>query len=210
MGKSMLPKNILKNYEVFEWKNATAILKYDYPAEYDDLIDVLDHFSLPKSDIIAPGGRKSPIAKNINGSFYSKGWLETKFELEIEITETGNPHNGQEKAVNHYKYSVPTHQIDYYKNSIAVETEWNNKDPFYDRDLNNFRLLHEFEIISVGVFITRATDLQILFNQLGKGSSYGSSTTHMDKLVPRIQADGSGSCPVLAFAITDKLYDPNQ
>ena len=28
----------------------------------------------------------------------------------------------------------------YFKNRIAVEMEWNNKDPFYDRDLNNFRI----------------------------------------------------------------------
>jgi len=26
--------------------------------------------------------------------------------------------------------------------TIAVETEWNNKDPFYDRDLENFKRLH--------------------------------------------------------------------
>lgn len=33
----------------------------------------------------------------------------------------------------------PTHEVDEYKNYVAVEMEWNNKDPFFDRDLNNFR-----------------------------------------------------------------------
>ena len=34
---------------------------------------------------------------------------------------------------------------------FALEIEWNNKDPFYDRDLNNFRLLFELRTVSVGV-----------------------------------------------------------
>jgi len=32
----------------------------------------------------------------------------------------------------------PTHAVDCFKNRIALEIEWNNKDPFFDRDLNNF------------------------------------------------------------------------
>jgi hypothetical protein len=37
----------------------------------------------------------------------------------------------------------PIHKVDCYKNKIALELEWNNKDPFFDRDLNNFRLLFD-------------------------------------------------------------------
>jgi hypothetical protein len=59
---------------------------------------------------------------------------------------------------------------------VAVELEWNNKDPFFDRDLNNFRLLFELRAIDAGVIITRATELQKIFKQLGKGESYGMST----------------------------------
>jgi len=33
--------------------------------------------------------------------------------------------------------------VDCFKNRVAIEVEWNNKDPFYDRDLNNFRLLYD-------------------------------------------------------------------
>ena len=28
--------------------------------------------------------------------------------------------------------------------------EWNNKDPFFDRDLNNFRLLFELALYKLG------------------------------------------------------------
>ena len=89
---------------------------------------------------------------------------------------------------------------------MALELEWNNKDPFFDRDLNNFRLLFEMRAIDVGVILTRATELQGVFDRLGKGSSYGSSTTHHKKLWPRIEGGGGGGCPVLTFAITPELY----
>ena len=89
---------------------------------------------------------------------------------------------------------------------MAVELEWNNKDPFFDRDLNNFRLLFDLRAIDVGVILTRATELQAVFDRLGKGSSYGASTTHHEKLWPRIEGGGGGGCPVLTFAITPALY----
>ncbi len=56
------------------------------------------------------------------------------------------------------------------------------------------------------MILTRATELQRVFDQLGKGSSYGSSTTHHEKLWPRIEGGGGGGCPVLTFAITPALY----
>jgi len=69
--------------------------------------------------------------------------------------------------------------------------EWNNKTEFYDRDLNNFRLLNVLNVLSVGVIITRVSELQRLFDELGKGASYGASTTHWDKLIPKV--DGGGA-----------------
>jgi len=35
-------------------------------------------------------------------------------------------------------------------------------------------------------------------------SKYGASTTHMNKLLPRLKAGRSGGCPVLAIGITQK------
>jgi hypothetical protein len=49
----------------------------------------------------------------------------------------------------------PTHKVDCFKGRVGLEVEWNNKDPFFDRDLNNFRLLFELRVIDVGVIITR-------------------------------------------------------
>jgi hypothetical protein len=44
--------------------------------------------------------------------------------------------------------------------TIALEIEWNNKDPFFDRDLENFKRLHSDGGISLGIIITRGASLQ--------------------------------------------------
>jgi hypothetical protein len=93
---------------------------------------------------------------------------------------------------------------------VAIEIEWNNKDPFFDRDLNNFRLLFDLRAVSVGVIITRTDALQDIFDQLGRGSSFGASTTHMAKLLPRIEGGGGGGCPLLVLGISKELYIEDQ
>ena len=94
---------------------------------------------------------------------------------------------------------------------VALEVEWNNKDPFYDRDLNNFRLLYDLRVVDAGVIVTRATSLQKWLQQRyadfqKSKDTFGPSTTHMDKLAPRIVGGGAGGCPVLVFAMTEHLY----
>jgi len=63
-------------------------------------------------------------------------------------------------------------------------------------------------MLSVGVIITRASELQEIFDDLGRGKSFGQSTTHMGKLIPKLENRASGGCPVLAFGINKKAYDP--
>jgi len=84
--------------------------------------------------------------------------------------------------------------------------EWNNKTEFYDRDLNNSRLLRQLHALSVGVVITRMTELQKLFDKLGKGQSYGNSTTHWDKLIPKVDGGSAGGCPLLLVGLGMKCY----
>jgi len=51
--------------------------------------------------------------------------------------------------------------------------------------------------------------LQQIFDKLGRGDSYGASTTHMSKLLPRLRGGSGAGCPILVFGITNKLYDEN-
>lgn len=192
MLHSRLPEFVRVNYECHEWKHASAILTQDFPSEWADLIAVLSEFRLLRSWITKGGGNKSPISAWIDGYLSNRGWVEKQFQTAIEVD--GN------------RLDSPTHKIDCFKNGVALEIEWNNKDPFYDRDLNNFRLLFDLRAVSVGIVITRSDSLQDIFNALGRGSSYGNSTTHMSKLLPRIEGGSGAGCPLLVFGITKNLY----
>lgn len=192
MGTELLPQFIRDNYEVHEWKHACAILRGDFPNEWQDVVDVLTAFRFKRSWISVGGGRKSKVSEAIDSQLYARDWKEKKFETAILLDEV--------------KSESPTHQIDCFKNRVALEIEWNNKDPFFDRDLNNFRLLFELRAVSVGIIVTRCDNLQAIFDQLGRGKSYGSSTTHMSKLLPRINGGGGGGCPILVFGIKPSLY----
>jgi len=151
-----------------------------------------DKIRLHQSWISTSGGSKSGIAKAIDTEFYNLGWSEKKFDTNVVVDQN--------------VMKSPTHKIDCYKNRIALEVEWNNKDPFFDRDLNNFRLLFDLRAISVGIIITRSDELQKIFVDLGRGHSYGASTTHISKLLPRIEGGGGSGCPILVIGITKKLY----
>jgi Restriction endonuclease BglII len=192
MGTDQLPQFIRQYYEVHEWKHACAILAQDFPQEWRDVCETLTEFRLRRSWINVAGGRKSKVSAAIDTALYARGWIEKKFATEILV-------DGVSKQ-------SPTHQIDCFKNRVALEIEWNNKDPFFDRDLNNFRLLFELRAVSVGIILTRCDDLQDTFDGLGRGSSFGSSTTHMSKLLPRINGGGGGGCPVLVLGISKQLY----
>jgi len=191
-----LPEFIKEYYEVHEWRHASAVLARDFPIEWQDILDVLAGFRLRKSWIEVGGGRKSLVAEAIDQSFYARGWVSKTFETNI--------------IVDGVMRNSPTHEVDYFKNRIAVETEWNNKNPFYDRDLNNFRLLFDLQAISVGVIITRCDELQDIFDRIGRKGSFGSSTTHMAKLLPLLDGGAGGGCPILVFGISKKLYIDNE
>jgi hypothetical protein len=192
LDAELIPQAIRNLYQVINWKHAAAIMKTDFPSEWNDIMEVLKGFRIFESDVAVPGGRKSKLAERLDQDFYKRGWVEKGFNTRLLIDEQ--------------VFENPTHKIDCYKNRVALETEWNNKDPFYDRDLNNFRILFELRAISVGVILTRCDELQDIFEKLGRGDSYGNSTTHMGKLIPRIKGDGGGGCPVLVFGMRKALY----
>ena len=62
----------------------------------------------------------------------------------------------------------------------------------------------------MGIIITRSDELQEIFDNIGRGKSYGQSTTHMGKLIPKIQGGGGGGCPILVFGIKKSLYIENK
>lgn len=195
MALTRFPPAVLQKYHIEQREHACAILAQDFPAEFKDLVDCLTAFTLRKSHILTAGGGRSPIPIAIDGFLSGRGWMEKAFDIKIEVDGVPIP--------------IPTHHIDNFKNRVGVEVEWNNKTEFYDRYLNNFRLLKDLRVLDVGVIITRMSELQGLFNQLGKGAAYGASTTHWNKLMPKVAGGGAGGCPLLLIGMGLACYDAN-
>lgn len=197
MTTEIIPSSLRDRYRIEERNHACGILASDFPAEWQDILDCLDRFWLKKSWMMVGGGGRSEIPKDIDGFLRKqRGWAEKEFDIRILV-------DGKE-------YTTPTHKIDNVKNRVAIEVEWNNKTEFYDRDLNNFRLLHQLMVLSVGVIITRVGELQKLFDGLGIGNKYGNSTTLWEKLIPKVNGGGAGGCPLLLVGITEKCYRANE
>ncbi|MBM3484953.1 MAG: restriction endonuclease, partial [Alphaproteobacteria bacterium] len=125
----LVPDDLRERYHVKEWRNAAGILATACSAEWRDIQEVLRGFRLLRSEILVGGGNRSLISRRIDSAFYKKGWQEKGFATAIKVDDAS--------------FDSPTHAVDCFKNGVAVEMEWNNKDPFFDRDLNNFRLLFE-------------------------------------------------------------------
>jgi hypothetical protein len=190
--KHLVPADIVMLYEVHEWRNAVGVLTAAHNEEWQDVLHALRQFKLLRSEILKRGGRKSLIAIRFDGILFAHGWQEKQFRTAIKIDDA--------------EFETPTHKVDCYKSRVALEVEWNNKTEFYDRDLNNFRLLFELRAIDAGIIVTRSSHLQKIFDKLGRGKSYGQSTTHVDKLLPKIEGGGGGGCPIVVFGMTEALY----
>jgi hypothetical protein len=192
----LVPHDIAELYEIHEWRNAVGVLQTACPEEWQDIKVALRTFRLHRSEILAAGGSRSSIVARLEAPLKDAGWIEKHFDTAIVV-------DGEQRA-------SPTHSVDCFKGRVALEVEWNNKDPFYDRDLNNFRLLFDLQVIDVGVIITRCSELQTIFNGLGRGPSFGNSTTHMGKLLPRLRGGSGGGCPIVVFGISGRLYVQDQ
>ena len=118
MTLDQIPAEIRHLYEIHEWKHACAILQSDFPDEWKDIIEVLTKFRLYRSWLTKGGGRKSKVSGFIDDFLYQKGWEEKDFATQVVVDEQ--------------TMETPTHKIDCYKNRIALEVEWNQKNAISD------------------------------------------------------------------------------
>ena len=170
--------------------------------------------------MVTGGGNKSQIAKNMDALFNPLGWYETRIRGDMSIqtmTVEPNPLHGTKRrekltrqVLRSYRIQniIDGHKIDFVKNRVAFDMEWNSKDQTFDRDLYAMRTFYEAGIIDAGILLTRDVSLSPLFAEIGKRveikdfkSKYGASTTWMGKLSYRLDAGRGGGCPILAIGI---------
>jgi Restriction endonuclease BglII len=154
-----------RGFEVRSESHASAILEKDFPTAVGEIEGALRDFEIPITEIIGSGGGETQGTQRLRRALTKQGWKKTIFQVRknIQIREkhgTGTPVQLERDSA--------THEIDHVKafegtngsRLIALEIEWNNKDPFFDRDLENFKRLHSEGAISVGIIITRGSTLQ--------------------------------------------------
>ncbi len=140
-----------QGFQVLPLHHAAAILERDLPEAISDLETALTAIRIPAEELVRGGGGEGEMTQRLRKVLADPhGWRDHCFEIKKIV-------DGQEKE------SI-SHEIDHVKKfergTVAFEIEWNNKDPFFDRDLENFKRLHAEGAISVGGIITRGTSLQ--------------------------------------------------
>ncbi len=144
-----------RGYEIQYESHAAAVLAQDFPQALSDIEQVLEQFSVPIGEIIGSGGGESKGTQRLRHALADLGWPFKTYVISKRINEV--PRQSISHEVDHVKsFTGPWEG----KKDIALEIEWNNKDPFFDRDLENFKRLHAEGAISVGVVITRGASLQ--------------------------------------------------
>lgn len=138
-------------YEIWTTRHAGSIIKRDFPIAFSDLKEILDWFSISKNEIISPGGGETTITQRLRKQF-SKNYSWEKKNIKSKHIIDDKVQFSESHEIDHYK--------NFKKGSIGLEIEWNNKDPFFDRDLVSFRSLHSLNAISIGIIITRGVSLQ--------------------------------------------------
>lgn len=199
---------------------ADVILQEAFRDRFDDLQQALDDFRPSLDELRAGGGGRTVFVRRFDESLSDMG----EEGLPEGQRVWGKRNITIEKAIGFDDRARPVsrvrgHEIDMFGMGsitepfpgVAVEMEWNNKDPFFDRDLINFQALHREGAIAVGVIITRGPDLQDLISGVVRskdgGFKYSSSTTHWNKLEPRVNLGGGGECPLLLVGIEPERID---
>jgi hypothetical protein len=199
-GASVPREDLPDGYVYRVTRYADIILRDAFQDHWSSLMTVLSEFSIDLADdILRPGGNRTSIAARFDAALHEAGWGKENMDIETHINEQ-------------LIAKVRSHEIDMFKlgpgdvfPGVAVEMEWNNKDPFFDRDLSNFYTLHRAGALAVGIIVTRGPRLQqvvtSIARQHGFTTKYGASTTHWGKLMPRVDVGEGGECPLFLIGI---------
>ena len=137
-------------FEVEATSHAEAIMLHDFPDLIGELEGALEQTSIPITEIIGGGGGEAKVTQRLRRSLAALQWTKHNFELK--------------KTVDGVAKESISHEIDHVRRTangvFALEIEWNNKDPFFDRDLENFKRLHAEGAISLGAIVTRGSAMQ--------------------------------------------------
>lgn len=211
-----LPQDILGQFSVTSYRNAALILSKKKPKQFDEILGALRKLRITRAMLQKAGGNETEIPKLFSAELRPLGWEETVIEADllvrlksrkkVSLGSSGkslkNPRSVLHTSESRRSGFLAGHKIDYVKEGVAFDLEWNSKDQTFDRDLYAFAAFAQCGIIDAGVLVTRTKELNAIFKELSIMDKYGASTTWMGKLLSRLEAGRNGACPVLAIGIT--------
>ena len=216
--REYIAPDLLEKFEFYSYNNALEIITQAFPAEWSEIVDCLRQLRNTTDDLRESGGNETKIPKKFDDVLYPRGWREIRIsgDLHIKFYPRQAEQRGrfsqepfEEKVIPGY---IDGHNIDFLKNRIAFDLEWNSKDQTFDRDLLAMRTYYDCDLVSAGIIITRSAELNDIFKTIydydGKTRQwkpilrkYGASTTWMGKLTYRLDSRRNGGCPILAVGI---------
>ncbi|GGL59890.1 BglII/BstYI family type II restriction endonuclease [Wenxinia marina] len=137
-------------FDVRTRNHAAAILSHDFPEETAELVEALLAFRITLAELVGGGGGESGQTQRLRRALAERRWRKHRFTVQTIVD--GREREGVSHEVDHVRFGQA--------GTLALEIEWNNKDPFFDRDLENFHRLHALSAISLGVIVTRGASMQ--------------------------------------------------
>ena len=209
-----IDRDLLLKFDFYNYGHALEILHEAFPEEWAEIQDCLRNLKLTLADIKKAGGNESPIPKKFDDILYPYGWREIRISGDLTVKKYPRQVAQRRGRFADEPYEIETiegyidgHNIDFLKNKVAFDLEWNSKDQTFDRDLLAMRTYYDCGLIDVGVIVTRAEDLNEVFKQEKDDNGivlmkkYGASTTWIGKLLYRLDSRRNGGCPILAIGI---------
>ena len=213
--REYIAPDLLEKFEFYSYNHALEIITQAFPAEWSEIVDCLRQLRITTDDLRESGGNETKIPKKFDDVLYPRGWREIRISGDLHIKfyprQRGrfSQEPFEEKVIPGY---IDGHNIDFLKNRIAFDLEWNSKDQTFDRDLLAMRTYYDCDLVSAGIIITRSAELNDIFKTIydydGKTRQwkpilrkYGASTTWMGKLTYRLDSRRNGGCPILAVGI---------
>ena len=207
-------QDIQSKFEYYDYGHAIEILHESFQEEWLEIQEALKRLTLTIDDIKQAGGNESPIPKKFDDVLYPFGWREIRISGDLIVKKYPRQVPQRRGKFSDVPFEIETisgyidgHNIDFLKNKVAFDLEWNSKDQTFDRDLLAMRTYFDCGLIDVGVIVTRSEELNDIFKDVGVIAKYGSSTTWMGKLKYRLDSRRNGGCPILAIGIKKGCVD---
>lgn len=209
-----IARELLDRFEFHNYGHALEILFDAFPQEWNELQECLANLRLTLADIKKAGGNESPIPKKFDDKLYPYGWREIRISGDLIVKKYPRQTAQRRGRFSDEPFEteviegyIDGHNIDFLKNRVAFDLEWNSKDQTFDRDLLAMRTYFDCGLIDVGVIVTRSEDLNEIFKRETDENGqllikkYGASTTWIGKLTYRLNSRRNGGCPILAVGI---------